>query len=101
MDEAVRKSLDSATNILYIWNTRENIFEKEEIFETNTFDSIVIMWRPISGFFYASAIVCNDNNGEENNMYPLLQKHTKAGLEELHQAWPKLFEITGLFRSLS
>ena len=100
LDEAVRKSFDSATNNLYIWNTRENIFE-QDIFETDTFDSIVIMWRPISGFFYASAIVCTDNNGGENQMYPLLEKQNKAGLEELRKAWPKLFQITGIFRSLS
>lgn len=100
LDEAIRKSHDCAANNLYIWNTRENIFD-QDIFEANTFDSIVIMWRPVSGFFYASAIVCNNANGMENNMYPLVQKQNKAGLEELRQAWPKLFEIIGTFRSLS
>lgn len=91
--KAVQKS-ESMGNVGYLWGVDKNILGLE-IPQGFSFSSISVMWFSFGAGFRAEANFGTTTGGI---MRTLKEDDTPfASLEELKNAYPKLFEVTGDF----
>ena len=98
LEEAVARS-QSMIETSYLWTTYENIFDLK-IPKGNVFDNISILWGDHNAYIMAAEMRSLNGQGlsvievDENNSW-------FTTLKELRKTYPKLFEVTGEFRSFN
>ena len=99
LDEAVQKS-KSMNCTSYIWIVKENVLELETP-QDNAFNSIGVVWHSFTDKYTAAANFSSTKKGVYDNMVGLKEDNSPfSNLEELREAYPKLFEVKGDFRIL-
>lgn len=96
LDEAVQKA-KSMDNTGYLWVIPENILELE-IPQGCKFSVIGVMWFNFDTGFTATAVFPATTAKAPNYIRWLKEpNHPFSNLEELREAYPKLFEVSGDF----
>ena len=100
LDEAVQKA-KSTNGTSYLWIVHENVLDLE-IPEDHSFDSIGVVWKIFNEHCTAAVNLPSNKEGVLDAMRPLKEDNSPFdNLEELRQAYPKLFEVKGDFRILT
>lgn len=100
LEDAVQKS-KSMNATSYLWIIEENVLNLE-IPEDHTFDSIGVVWNSFTETCTTAASFTSSTDGVMDCMRGLKEDGKPfTNLEELREAYPKLFEVTGEFRILT
>ena len=100
LDEAVQKA-QSTKGTLYIWFVCENVLDRE-IPQGHSFGKTFVIWNIYNRRCIAGVELPSAKEGVLDTVQLLKEDNCPFdNQDELRQAYPKLFEVTGNFRILT